>query len=85
MILAFTPLLDPVSAIFPGMSDYWLFLVVPLVIAISIVYRCTRTQDLRVLPREAAIMSTQIILVMALAALLLATGYALYIRLPFFR
>ena len=83
-ILAFIPLLDPVSALFPNMSNYWLLLVLPLVIAISIVYRCTRTQSLRSLPKEATVLSIEILFFMVLAAFLLAVGYYAYIRLPFF-
>jgi hypothetical protein len=80
-MLAFTPLLDPLPSLYPGMSDQWLWLVIPLVIAISIVYKCTRIESLRALPREAAIMSVQIVVVMVLAAVLLAAGYWGYLRI----
>jgi hypothetical protein len=80
-LLAFTPLYDPLTAIFPGLSDYWLALVVPLVIAISLVYKCTRIEHLADLPKEAAVMSAQIIVVMLFAALILAMGYWGYVRI----
>jgi len=79
-LLAFTPLYDPLFALYPGMSDYWLWLVIPLVVAISVVYKGTRVQSLKTLPKEAAIMSAQIVLVMAFAAVVLAGGYWMYLK-----
>jgi len=78
--LAFTPLYDPLPALFPGLSDQWLFLVIPLVIAISIVYKCTRVSSLKALPRDAAIMSAQIMVVMGFAAVVLYFGYWTYVK-----
>lgn len=69
--LAFVPLLDPLTALFPGMSDYWLVLVVPLVLVICVVYKGTRIEDLAKLPRTAVVMSAQILVVMAAAAVAL--------------
>ncbi len=80
-LLAFTPLYDPLSGLYPGMSNYWLWLVLPLVVAVSIVYKCTRIPNVRDLPKAAALMSFQIIVVMAFAAFILAAGYWAYIRL----
>jgi hypothetical protein len=79
-ILAFIPLYDPLFALYPHLSEYWLWLVIPLVIAISVVYKCTRVADLRHLPRDAAIMSAQIVVVMAFAAVLLYIGYFTYVK-----
>ena len=70
-LLAFTPLYDPLSAMFPGMSDYWLWLVLPLLLAISIIYKGTRLENLRRLPAQALVMTIQILMVMAAAAILL--------------
>jgi hypothetical protein len=81
MIFGFIPLYDPLPALFPGMSDYWLWLVIPLVVAVSTVYKCTRIDDLRKLPGQAAIMTLQVLLVMVVCAVLLAVGYTSYIRL----
>ncbi len=81
-LLAFTLFYDPVTALYPNMDEYWLWLVVPLVIAVSLVYKCTRISSLRDLPRDIAIMSTQILIVMVIGAGLLAAGYWAYIRIP---
>ncbi len=75
MPLAFTPFIDPISALFPEMHAYWLWLVVPLVIAISLIYRTTRHSDLKSLPRAVTLMSCQILLVMVAAAVLLTLLY----------
>ncbi len=80
-LLAFTPLYDPLPALYPGMSDQWLWMVLPLVIAISVVYKATRLERLKDLPRDAAIMSAQMLLVMAFAAVILASGYWAYLRI----
>jgi hypothetical protein len=79
--LAFVPLYDPLFAVFPGMSEQWLWLVIPLVVVISLVYKCTRVQSLGTLPRDAAIMCLEIIVVMVLAAVVLAAGYWGYLRI----
>ena len=79
-VLGFVPLYDPLSALFPGMSDQWLWLVVPLVVVICVVYKCTRIEKLKNLPRDAAIMSAQIMVVMGVAAVVLYFGYWTYVR-----
>jgi hypothetical protein len=71
MILAFVPLYDPLPAIFPDLSNYWLWFVLPLLFAISIIYKGTRLDDLRRLPGQSFIMTFQILLVMGAAAVLL--------------
>jgi len=81
MMLAFTPLIDPLTALYPGMSDYWLLLVLPLVIAISVIYKGTRIKHLRQLPREATIMTMQIVLLMVVAAGILGGLYWAWIRI----
>jgi hypothetical protein len=79
-ILAFTPFFDPLPALYPGMDEYWLFLVIPLVIAISVVYKGTRMKDLRGLPRDATVMSVQILVTMVFAAAALGSLYWVAIR-----
>jgi len=79
-VLAFTIFYDPLPALFPAMSNYWLWLVVPLVLAISVVYKCTRIEDVRKLPGQALIMTGQVLMVMAFTAVLLAVGYLAYAR-----
>jgi hypothetical protein len=78
--LAFVPLYDPLYAVFPGMGNYWLWLVIPLVAVISVVYKGTRVESLKSLPKDAAIMSVQLILVMAAAGVVLACGYWGYLH-----
>jgi hypothetical protein len=80
-VLAFVPLYDPITALFPGLSAYWLCLVVPLAIAICVVYRGTRVEHLKELPKQAGIMTVQLVVVMALAAVVLAAGYWGYVQL----
>ena len=79
--LAFTPLYDPLPALYPGMSDHWLWMALPLVVAISVVYKTTRVEHLWELPREAAVMSAQMLVIMAFAAVILACGYWSYLRI----
>ena len=68
-ILAFTPLLDPITALAPDLDRYWLVLVIPLVVAISVVYKGTRVSELAHLPRAAGKMILQVLIVMTAAAL----------------
>ena len=79
-VLAFVPLYDPLFALFPGMGNYWLWLVIPLVVVISVVYKGTRVESVKALPKEAAVMSAQLILVMGSAAVVLACGYWAYLH-----
>ncbi|HVS71581.1 MAG TPA: hypothetical protein VHQ47_10030 [Phycisphaerae bacterium] len=80
MILAFTPFVDPLSALLPHMDGYWLWLVIPLVVAISVIYKGTRLDNLRRLPGQVFIMSFQILVVMVAAAFLLDLFYALMVH-----
>jgi hypothetical protein len=80
MILAFRPLYDPLFALFPHMDDHWLWMVIPLVVAISVVYKGTRVKELKDLPRDAAIMCAQVMIMMAFAAVVLACGYWAYVK-----
>jgi len=80
MVLAFTPLFDPLPALYPGMDDYWLWLVVPLVVAISVVYKGTRVKELRALPKAAMVMTVQILVLMVFAAVALGGLYWAAVR-----
>lgn len=62
-ILAYRPFLDPLPV-----SDYWLALLVPLVLVISVVYKTIRLSDLSKLPRQATVLAVQIVGFMVLAA-----------------
>jgi hypothetical protein len=79
-MLAFMPLYDPLYALHPRMGEYWLWLAIPLVFMISVVYKGTRVESLKSLPREAAIMIGQLIVVMGVAAFILACGYWTYVH-----
>lgn len=63
LTLAYRPFLDPLPV-----DRLWLFLLIPLVVAISVVYKTIKTADLRHVPREAALLSAQIVAFMVLAA-----------------
>jgi hypothetical protein len=80
-LLAFTPLYDSLPALYPGMSDHWIWFVIPLVVAISVVYKATRLEKLRDLPREATVMTAQMLIVMVVAAAILTGGYWAYLRI----
>ena len=62
-IIAYRPFLDPINV-----DRYWLVLLAPLVLVISIVYKTIKLQDLSVLPRHAAVLAAQIMAFMVLAA-----------------
>ncbi len=67
-MLAWRPFLEPLPV-----DRFWLLLIVPMALAIAIVYKALRIDDLRQLPRKAAGLAAQIILYMALAALVVWT------------
>lgn len=50
------------------LDSYWLPLLLPLVLAISVVYKAIKLEDLQRLPRQAVLLSAQIITFMILAA-----------------
>lgn len=61
--LAFRPFLDPI----PG-DRYWMLMLVPMVVAIAVVYKTIKTDRLQKVPREAAVLAAQIVAFMAMAA-----------------
>lgn len=61
--LAWRPLLDPLP-----LDDYWMWLMIPMVAAIAIVYKAIKLDDLTQLPRQAAGLALQFIILMAAAA-----------------
>jgi hypothetical protein len=79
-MLAFVPLYDPLYALYPGLASYWLWLVIPLVVVISVVYKGTRVESLGALPRAVARMTVELIAVMAFAGLVLALGHWAYLQ-----
>jgi len=63
----FTLLVVPFLAPLP-LDRYWLLLLLPLVVAIAIVYKTIKLEDLSQLPRQAAFLTGQIVAFMVLAA-----------------
>ncbi|HUO08840.1 MAG TPA: hypothetical protein VM008_11105 [Phycisphaerae bacterium] len=78
--LAYTIFFDAITSLFPNMDEYWLLLVIPLVVAITLVYKGTRMKELRTLPRDATIMSVQILVLMVFAAAALGGLYWIAVR-----
>ncbi len=50
------------------LDEYWLWFLLPLVVAVSVVYKTIKLPDLSKLPKQAAILSMQIMVFMALVA-----------------
>lgn len=61
--LAWRPFLEPLP-----LDDYWLILLIPMIVAVSVVYKTIRIDDLAELPRQAAYLALQIAAFMAMAA-----------------
>lgn len=70
LTLGFRPFLDPLP-----IDRYWMLLLLPLVIGISVVYKTIKVDNLERLPREAAVLAAQIVafMIMAAAALWMLT------------
>ena len=64
--IGYTPFLDPLAV-----GEFWLLLLVPLVLAIAIVYKAIKLEDLSQLPRQVTWLSLQIVCFMVLAAAIL--------------
>lgn len=64
--LAYWPMRDPIPV-----DRFWLLLLLPLVLAISVVYKTIKIDDLSKLPRQAATLAVQIVAFMILAAAVL--------------
>lgn len=61
--LAFRPLFEPLDV-----DAFWIFLLLPLVVVISVVYKAIKIDDLADLPRQTAVLALQIVVFMLLAA-----------------
>lgn len=68
-LLSYTPFLDPIP-IWSNMVWPWLLL--PLAIAVSLVYKSIKCGSMRQVPREAAVIAVWIVLGMVAAAAALA-------------
>ncbi|MFA9479379.1 hypothetical protein ACERK3_13900 [Phycisphaerales bacterium AB-hyl4] len=62
-LLAWRPLLDPLP-----IDNVWMILLLPLSVGVAIVYKTIKLNDMATLPRQAAVLSAQIIVFMLLAA-----------------
>jgi hypothetical protein len=62
-LLAYKPFLQPLP-----LDTYWLVLLMPLVLAIAIVYKTIKLDDLAQMPKQAIFLAGQIIAFMILAA-----------------
>jgi hypothetical protein len=71
-LLGYRPFLDPLAV-----WDYWVFLLLPLSLAISIVYKSVRTDSMRRVPAEAARLTIWIVTAMGAAAI----GLMILVRL----
>jgi hypothetical protein len=63
LTLAYKPFLQPLP-----LDTYWLLLLLPLVLAIAIVYKTIKLDDLSQMPKQAIFLAGQIIAFMVLAA-----------------
>ncbi|MEZ6192679.1 MAG: hypothetical protein R3C45_15500 [Phycisphaerales bacterium] len=70
VVLAFRPFLDPVPV-----DRYWMLMLLPMVVAIAVVYKTIKTDRLEKIPRETTVLAAQIVafMVMAAAALWMLT------------
>ncbi len=59
----YRPFLDPLP-----LDTYWLLLLPPLAIAVALVYKTIKVENLADLPRQAAFLAAQIVAFMILAA-----------------
>lgn len=66
LTLGFRPFLDPLP-----IDRYWMLLLLPLVVGISVVYKTIKVDRLEKLPREAAVLAAQIVAFMIMAAVAL--------------
>ena len=63
VLVGYRPFHEPLP-----LHDYWLFLMLPMVVAISVVYKAIKLEDLSQLPRQAAMLIAQIVFFLVLAA-----------------
>lgn len=64
----YVPFFNSVQAIWPEAGDYWLWAVIPLAFAISLVYKGTKVTHVRELPWAATKLTTIVLFVMTLTA-----------------
>ena len=77
LLAGWVPFIDPISVF----HDWWYLLLVPLSFGISVIYRALKMQSLDRLWRAVAMMTVQIVLVMAALAVALVVLVELTIPL----
>ena len=61
--LAYRPFLEPIP-----LEGFWLLLLVPLILAVAIIYKSVKIENMALLPRQAVMMAAQILAFMVMAA-----------------
>ena len=77
LLAGFVPFVDPINVF----HDWWYLLLIPLSFGISVIYRALKMQDLDRFWRAVAMMTVQIVLVMAALAVALVVLVELAIPL----
>jgi hypothetical protein len=67
-LLAYTPFIDPINV-----HSTWFWMLIPLSLGVSIVYKALRVGDMKQYPKQVLAMTTQIVIVMV------ALGIASYV------
>ncbi len=65
-VIAYVPFRDPLH-----IDAYWMWMMIPLVIAVSVVYKTIKIDNLSQLPLQAAFLALQIVAFMVVAAAVL--------------
>jgi hypothetical protein len=60
-LLAYTPFIDPINA-----HKWWYLLLIPVALLVSIAYKAVRVESMKDYPKEVAVMTVQIVVVMML-------------------
>jgi len=67
-LLGYTPFLQPI----PGLWNEWIWLLLPLCLGVSVVYKSIKCQSMRAVPLQALLITIYILLSMAVAGAALA-------------
>jgi hypothetical protein len=67
LLEAYVPFRSPI----PGIWDYWYLLLIPLCLAVAVVYKAIKCQSIRQVPREAALTTIWMLLAIAVGAAVL--------------
>jgi NAD/NADP transhydrogenase beta subunit len=65
--LAYTPFVDGLPV-----WNYWMWLILPMIVGVSIVYKCVKCAKMSEVPKQAAIIAVMITLGLLAAAIALA-------------